>query len=376
MTNTNTKTVKNETNTKVEKTMDSVNYETTSEEVAVEEVETVQFSNDDSDVAVTSDSSNIKTAYPTKLNSQLTNAETADDVKEDYLQISDIFSSEDSFLLQAFDEDENIYSADRSTTDTSSFLVQTKETVDEVEVKEVVRNIEIKTVEIKEAAPVVEEKVEVKEEAPEVIIVEEVVVPEVELNTINGTDKNDKLKGSKEADVINGEEGNDKLQGKNGDDSLNGGAGKDKLYGGNNEDTLDGGAGVDKLYGQNGNDILIFDDIDSLIHGGKGIDTLKVNDDSNVTLNSKIIKNIERIDLDNGEANELNITVKDVLKTSSNDIIEILGDALDSVSAEEFTNRGEDITVNDTVFATYSAGKADIYVELGITFNDQILTEM
>ena len=40
------------------------------------------------------------------------------------------------------------------------------------------------------------------------------------------------------------------------------------------------------------------------------------------------------------------------------------------------TYEPEDITVNDVVFATFSSGNADLYVELGITFNDQILTEM
>src|SRR5262249_32478717 len=67
---------------------------------------------------------------------------------------------------------------------------------------------------------------------------------------INGTAKNDVLKGTEKADVINGRAGNDKLFGYAGNDVLNGGPGND---------TLVGGTGADKLNCGKGNDIAIAD---------------------------------------------------------------------------------------------------------------------
>ena len=92
--------------------------------------------------------------------------------------------------------------------------------------------------------------------------------------TIIGTNKNNRLKGTKRADVIVALGGNDKVDGRggndiicagSGNDSVVGGPGKDRLYGdsgkdslkgGDGNDSLDGGSGNDKLYGQSGKDTL------------------------------------------------------------------------------------------------------------------------
>jgi hypothetical protein len=256
----------------------------------------------------------------------------------DSLHISDIISPYDDFIIPTF-EDNDVFSNESSLSDASPFIFQNN--VHATRSEEVVINTP--SIDIKE---LVETDPQIINEAK--VVVEEVIItssPEPEvvepvINNIIGTDKND------------------------------------KLYGTDDIDNIDGGAGKDKLYGGNGNDILIYDEIDKLIDGGEGIDTLKVNDDSEIDLNKgKTIKKIERIDLNNGEENELEVSIKDVLKTSDDNILEILGDNLDEVEAEDFVTRGADITANDIVFATFSAGGASLYVELGITFNDQILLE-
>ena len=65
---------------------------------------------------------------------------------------------------------------------------------------------------------------------------------------INGTNGNDGLAGTGEADTINGLPGNDILVGNGGNDSLNAGSGDDTLRGDQGNDTLNGGAGTDRAY--------------------------------------------------------------------------------------------------------------------------------
>lgn len=105
-----------------------------------------------------------------------------------------------------------------------------------------------------------------------------------------GTDKNDTVHGSFEADmmfglagddslhgaagddVINGGDGNDNLLGEAGIDHLIGGIGKDTLNGGNDDDLLQGGEGDDTLLGANGNDILEGGPGNDSLDGGRGDD--------------------------------------------------------------------------------------------------------
>src|SRR5580765_2689552 len=65
------------------------------------------------------------------------------------------------------------------------------------------------------------------------------------MKTINGTPKNDVLRGSAGADTINGKAGTDKLYGNAGNDTLVGGSGNDTLVGGPGSDKLRCGAGRD-----------------------------------------------------------------------------------------------------------------------------------
>ena len=65
------------------------------------------------------------------------------------------------------------------------------------------------------------------------------------VKTINGTPKNDVLRGTVGADTINGKAGNDKLFGNAGSDTLVGGSGNDLLVGGPGKDRLRCGGGRD-----------------------------------------------------------------------------------------------------------------------------------
>lgn len=106
--------------------------------------------------------------------------------------------------------------------------------------------------------------------------------PPVKPNTIDsfgndkleGSEKNDVMKGGFGSDTLNGGNGNDTLDGSFGDDILNGGNGDDTLDGGFGNDTLNGGSGNDTLDGSFGNDILRGSNGNDTLEGGFGDDSL------------------------------------------------------------------------------------------------------
>ena len=91
---------------------------------------------------------------------------------------------------------------------------------------------------------------------------------------LEGSDKNDVMKGGFGSDTLNGGNGNDTLDGSFGDDILNGGNGDDTLDGGFGNDTLNGGSGNDTLDGSFGNDILRGSNGNDTLEGGFGDDSL------------------------------------------------------------------------------------------------------
>ena len=102
--------------------------------------------------------------------------------------------------------------------------------------------------------------------------------------TIKGSNRSDKLSGSKHSDVILGRGGHDKLDGGKGNDHLFGGSGNDKLdggkgndflFGGSGNDKLDGGKGNDSLFGGSGNDKLDGEKGDDILDGGAGSDLVR-----------------------------------------------------------------------------------------------------
>ncbi|MCL1465890.1 Calx-beta domain-containing protein [Argonema galeatum] len=96
-----------------------------------------------------------------------------------------------------------------------------------------------------------------------------------------GTDTNDTLIGTPEADFISGYAANDILQGIEGDDQLNGNSQNDTIYGGIGNDLAHGGQDNDLIFGDIGNDIIYGDlgndtgfggDGDDLLYGDQGIE--------------------------------------------------------------------------------------------------------
>jgi Ca2+-binding RTX toxin-like protein len=75
-----------------------------------------------------------------------------------------------------------------------------------------------------------------------------------------GSEFNDLLRGTNNANSLHGEGGNDTLHGLAGDDGLVGGDGRDSLFGGDGDDLLVGGAGADLLDGSKGIDTVSYSD--------------------------------------------------------------------------------------------------------------------
>jgi hypothetical protein len=91
--------------------------------------------------------------------------------------------------------------------------------------------------------------------------------------SIEGTPKDDKIRGGDGDDEVDGGDGDDILYGKDGDDKFDGGSGTDILYGDEGDDELDGGKGDDELIGGSGSDEL---------KGGSGADLFVCDEDDEV----------------------------------------------------------------------------------------------
>jgi 6-phosphogluconolactonase (cycloisomerase 2 family)/methionine-rich copper-binding protein CopC len=89
-----------------------------------------------------------------------------------------------------------------------------------------------------------------------------------------GTNKVDKLIGSKLRDVLNAKGGNDRINAKHGNDRIKAGAGNDVVKAGKGDDQAAGDAGNDRLIGDAGNDVLLGGAGDDQIKGGSGKDML------------------------------------------------------------------------------------------------------
>ena len=115
------------------------------------------------------------------------------------------------------------------------------------------------------------------------------------------------------------------------------------LEGRASDDILIGTVGQDdQLYGRSGNDTLIYDSADSVIDGGENLtgnydnDTLLLQGNDSIdfsALANDVIKNIETINLNDGDHTLSNLSLQDVLDMtdSSNDLV-IKGDNGDSVA--------------------------------------------
>ena len=92
---------------------------------------------------------------------------------------------------------------------------------------------------------------------------------------LDGGEGSDIILGGNGNDDIDGGSGNDTIYGNDGNDHIDAGAGDDTVYAGFGNDKIDGGAGKDKIYADEGNDHVDGDSGDDEIYGGAGNDKLE-----------------------------------------------------------------------------------------------------
>lgn len=193
---------------------------------------------------------------------------------------------------------------------------------------------------------------------------------------------NDRVGGKGGDDYIYGDRGNDKLWGDEGDDIIYGGLDTDFLSGQAGNDYLDGGVGSpywknysapDRLLGGSGDDTLVYDAQNHLIDGGADFDTLLIKSGTeDVDLRGVgFIKNIEKIDLANRDADTLTLRESDVLRMLDDSTDTLLlkadgGDVLDiGVSEGEFS---QSHIVDGTTF--YANATNDLF--LGVSYEGAV----
>lgn len=93
-------------------------------------------------------------------------------------------------------------------------------------------------------------------------------------DSIGGGGGNDAIFAGSGNDVVAGGEGDDRIFGGKGNDLLDGGAGNDLVSGDQGNDTVLGGTGNDTVFGGAGNDIVGGGDGNDSLFGGKGNDTV------------------------------------------------------------------------------------------------------
>ncbi|MGB0934566.1 MAG: putative Ig domain-containing protein, partial [Alphaproteobacteria bacterium] len=196
-------------------------------------------------------------------------------------------------------------------------------------------------------------------------------------DTIYGGEGNDTIYGDAGDDIRNdGQGGNDTIYGGEGNDTIYGDAGgTDNGNGG--DDFIDGGAGVDQIFGGSGDDTIQYDSLDSLIDGGADFDLLDV--DGSGLINLANVQGVEKIDMDNALANQVNLTATDVMNMGAeNNTLILDGDNGDTVTLDT----GNWVLDNNAAplpdgaapgeYDTYVSADngAIVQVELGVTVNN------
>lgn len=164
-------------------------------------------------------------------------------------------------------------------------------------------------------------------------------------------------------------------------DDIAGGAGSDLILGFDGADTLDGGADADIVLAGGGDDVLRVSEAPGaeveLLDGGAGRDVLEIGVGGNLTddlIPSLDIRDIEAIDMENGQANSLALTLEDVIDMSSTSDSQlealldaalpesavIYGDATDSLTLVSGPEGGFQ-KVSDTPVADGNGNTLDIY---------------
>uniref|UniRef100_UPI00131CB594 hypothetical protein n=1 Tax=Campylobacter concisus TaxID=199 RepID=UPI00131CB594 len=162
---------------------------------------------------------------------------------------------------------------------------------------------------------------------------------------VNGGAGNDEIyvnAGSKfDHGYINSEIGNDKIFIKKGANLMN-------------DTKIEAGAGTDEITIEKG---AILND--TKIDGGAGFDTLKVADNS---IDFSHVKNIEKLDMTNGEKTTLSLTasnVQDILRDSNENKLKIDGDSNDELTLGSSWTKG----ASSGGYTTYTSGTTTIEVQ-------------
>lgn len=102
------------------------------------------------------------------------------------------------------------------------------------------------------------------------------------IESIIGSDFDDRLTGDGSRNRLDGLDGNDELRGFGGPDRLSGDQGKDNILGGGDVDVGRGGPGADVLSGGGGEDDLAAEEGKDVVRGGNGDDELRGGDSSDL----------------------------------------------------------------------------------------------
>lgn len=103
---------------------------------------------------------------------------------------------------------------------------------------------------------------------------DDVLIGTPEADTINALAGDDTIVGREDDDVIFGGDGNDRILAGDGNDVVYGGAGDDFILAGSGDDTVYGEDGDDTIYGEEGRDVLSGGDGNDFIDGGEGDDII------------------------------------------------------------------------------------------------------
>ncbi len=174
--------------------------------------------------------------------------------------------------------------------------------------------------------------------------------------SLDGTDESDLLFGSDFADVLAGNGGNDIILGFGGDDLISTGSGLNHVH---------AGAGDDRILLQSAE--APADGFRNVVNGGSGRDVLEVSFGGDI--NTKVLalidlSGVEALDVDNGAANSLTLTLEDIFGLSDEadaELEALLGAALPQ-SASIYGDNADTVTL--------SSGSEGAFVDTGTSVTD------
>lgn len=179
-------------------------------------------------------------------------------------------------------------------------------------------------------------------------------------DTLYGDDGNDVVQGNAGDDWVYGGSGDDALYGEIGNDRLDGGLGTDTMRGGSGSDVLITTSGADKVYGDDGADHVYVTNAGYRLsaaaglelRGGSGTDTLFLvqAEGTSLTVNGlgANVSGFEAINIEDTTAGTLNLSFRDVIRTSDVDHLRIEGDWRDTVRLQDDV-AGDALTGGDWV---------------------------